>query len=139
MLCLLLYIYLSVINLSIILSTGPPSINSTTYSDTCLTTYTVVSWIPSSEPLCGPVSYNVTISPSDGVMTIRTTNTYYNFNGLIPGTSYTVTVAGINKAGTGESSTVTLHVPTNCQSTMSGITPTGKFTFIITMKYNNPL
>ena len=67
------------------------------------------------------------------------TNTSNNFTGLIPGTSYTVTVAGINKAGTGESSTVTLHVPTNCQSTMSGITPTGKFTFIITMKYNNPL
>ena len=39
------------------------------------------------------------------------TNTSNNFTGLIPGTSYTVTVAGINKAGTGESSTVTFHVP----------------------------
>ena len=58
-------------------------------------------------------------------------DTSNNFTGLIPGTSYNVTVAGINKAGTRESSTVTFHVPTNCQSTMSGITPTSKFIFII--------
>ena len=61
-----------------------------------------------------------------------------NFTGLIPGASYTVTVAGINKADTGESSTVTFYIPSNCQSTMSGITPTGKFMFII-IKYNNIL
>ena len=67
----------------------------------------------------------------------KITNTYNNFTGLIPGTSYTVTVAGINKAGTGESSTVTFHLPTKCQSTMSGITSTGKFMFI--MIYNNIL
>ena len=72
-------------------------------------------------------------------MITEITNTSNNFTGLSPGTSYTVTVAGINKAGTEESSTVTFHVPTNCQSTMSGITPTGTFMFIIIMKYNNIL
>ena len=72
-------------------------------------------------------------------MITEITNTSNNFTGLSPGTSYTVTVAGINKAGTGESSTVTLHVPTNCQSTMSGITPTGTFMLIIIIKCNNIL
>ena len=60
------------------------------------------------------------------------TDTSNNITGLIPGTSYSVTVTGINKAGTGESSTVIFHVSANCQSTMSGITPTGKFMFIMT-------
>ena len=71
------------------------------------------------------------MSPSDGVMITAITNTSNNFTRLTPGTSYTVTVACINKAGTGESSTVTFHVPTKCQSTMSEIIPTGKFIFVI--------
>jgi len=51
--------------------------------------YFTVSWNPpSSDPACGPVSYDVTVSPpSDGVMMMRMTNTFYNFTGLTPGTS----------------------------------------------------
>ena len=71
--------------------------------------YFTVSWSPpSSDPVCGPVSYNVTISPSDGVMMMRTTNTFYNFTGLTPGTNYIVTVSGINMAGIGESNMITV-------------------------------
>ena len=53
--------------------------------------------------MCGPVSYDVTISPSDGVEMMRITNTSCNFTGLTPDNSYTVTVAGRNDAGVGES------------------------------------
>jgi len=64
----------------------------------------LASWDPvSSDPVCGPVSYNVTISPSDGVMMMRVTNTSYNITGLRPDNSYIVTVAGRNDAGLGES------------------------------------
>jgi len=42
----------------------------------------------------------VTVSPSDGVIT-RITNTSYNFTGLTPDNSYTVTVAGRNNVGVG--------------------------------------
>jgi len=71
-----------------------------------------VTWSPSSgDPVCGPVSYNVTISPSDGVMMVRITNTFYNFTGLTPGTNYTVTVAGINMAGIGESNMIMFYIP----------------------------
>ena len=59
-----------------------------------------MSWDPATSDLvCGPVSYDVTISPS-GVM-MRITDTSYNFTGLTPDTSYTVTVAGRNNAGVG--------------------------------------
>ena len=70
----------------------------------CLTDITI-SWAPvSSDLVCGPVSYNVTISPSDGMMTMRITDTSYNFTGLTSDNNYTVTVAGRNRAGIGESS-----------------------------------
>jgi len=70
--------------------------------------------------VCGPVSYNVTISPSDGVM-MRITNIFYNFTGLTPGTSYTVTVAGINMAGVGESNIIMFYIPT-----VNIVVPSGK-------------
>ena len=122
--------YASIINLSIILSTGPPSISPIIYDDiSCSTTHATASWNSSSDPLCEPVSHDVTISPSDGVMITKITNTSYDFTGLTPDTRYTVIVACINIAGTGDSSTVTFHA--NCQSTMSAIRPTGKFMFIM--------
>ena len=103
--------------------TGPPSIRSITTSDTsCLTSHAVVSWDPSSsDPVCGPVSYDVTVSPSDGVMITRITNTSYNLTGLMPGTNYTVIVAGSNMAGAGESGTVTFYI-----ITMTEAVPTGE-------------
>jgi len=41
------------------------------------------------------------------------TNTSYNFTGLQFGTNYTVTVAGRNDAGVGESSIISFYIPTN--------------------------
>ena len=49
------------------------------------------------------MSYNVAISPSDGVVMMRVSDTSYNFTGLTPDNNYTVTVAGINNADVGES------------------------------------
>jgi len=106
---------------------GPPSsVSSITVGETCLKTSTIISWTPfSSNPVCGPVSYDVTISSSDGVMTMMNiTNTFYNFTGLTPGTNYTVTVAGINEAGAGESNTTTFYIPT-----MAEAVPSGELTF----------
>ena len=124
--------YASIINLSVILCTGRPSVSPIIYDNTsCSTNHATASWNSYNHPLCGPVSHDVTISPSDGVMMTEITDTFYNFTELIPGNSYTVTMTCINKAGTGEPSTITFDVPTNCQSTISGITPTGKFMFII--------
>jgi len=83
---------------------GPPSPVSSiiTTASGCLST--IVSWNPFiSDPVCGPVSYDVTISSSDGVVMMRITDTSYNFTGLIPDNSYTVTVAGRNIAGVGRS------------------------------------
>ena len=63
-----------------------------------------VSWTPSSgDPVCGPISYDVTISPSDGVMIMSINDTYYDITGLILATSYNITVISSNMAGTVES------------------------------------
>ena len=60
-----------------------------------------ISWNPvPSDPVCGQVSYEVTLASSDGVtMMMEITDTFYNFTGLEPDNSYTVTVAGRNHAG----------------------------------------
>ncbi|XP_065914326.1 uncharacterized protein [Dysidea avara] len=81
-----------------------------TITDGCLSIIT--SWNPvTSDPVCGPVSYDVTISPSDGVVMMRTTDTTYNFTGLIPYTNYNVTVAGRNYVGVGEPASVIVNAP----------------------------
>ena len=82
----------------------------------------ITSWDPvSSHPVCEPLSYDVTISPSDGVMMMRITDTSYNFTGLTLNTYYTVTVAGRNNAGVGESVSVTVN-----SSTIANVVPHGK-------------
>ena len=105
--------------------TGPPSpITSITASDTsCLTTNVIVSWDPStSDPVCEPLSYNVMISPSDGVTVMIITNTTYNFTTLTPGTAYTVTVAANNMAGIGQSNIIVFDI-----ITVTEALPNGKF------------
>ena len=98
--------------------TGPPAtLTDVIAANICLTDFTA-SWDPViSDPVCGPVSYDVTISPSDGVMMMRITDTSYNFTGLIPDNSYTVTVAGINNAGVGRSSETTVRTLQNSKLT----------------------
>ena len=108
---------------------GPPSpITSTTATDTsCLTNSTIVSWTPSSgDPVCGPISYSVTISPSNGVIIMMINDTSYNFTALTPGTNYIVTVAAINMAGVGEANTVMFYIVT-----MTEAVPSGEFKFSI--------
>ena len=66
-----------------------------------------VSWrLDGTDPVCGPVSYNVTISPSDGVMATRITDTSYHFTGLNTGITYSVAVNGANMAGVGAYTTI---------------------------------
>ena len=93
---------------------GPPSTpENVRTNETCLASFITVSWDPfTSDPECGAVSYDVTISPSAGVMMIRITDTSYNFTGLQFGANYTVSVAGRNNAGLGEPSTVVSYIPT---------------------------
>ena len=66
------------------------------------------SWDPVTNDLVcgGPLSYDVRISPSSGVMMMRITDTSYNFTGLTSDSIYTVTVAGRNNIGVGESASV---------------------------------
>ena len=93
-----------------------------TVSDTsCVTTSVVVSWTPSSgDPVCGAIIYSGTISSSDGVMTMITSHTSYNFIALTPGTNYTVTVAGVNTAGFGEAGTAMFYIITMTEAVPSG-------------------
>ena len=82
---------------------------------------TTMSWDPfTSDPVCGPVSYDVTISPSDGVMVMRINDTSYNLTGLQFGTNYTVTVAGRNDAGVGDASVIMFYKPTMEEAVPSG-------------------
>ena len=85
----------------------PPAVVNIKSSEICLVNFVAASW----DPLCGPVSYDVTISPSDGVVMMRITDTSYNFTGLTPDNSYTITVAGRNDAGVGESSMTSFYLP----------------------------
>ena len=96
----------------------PPVVDDIRSSEICLETSVIVSWDPL--PLCGPVSYDVTISPSDGVMMMRITDTSYNFTGLTTNNSYTVTVAGRNDAGVGESSLIMFYKPNINEAVPSG-------------------
>ena len=63
-----------------------------------------MSWsTANSDPVCGPVSYNLSLS-SSGVLirSVITTDTVYNFSGLAPNATYNVAIAGVNLAGVGE-------------------------------------
>ena len=69
-----------------------------------------ISWDPFiSDPLCGLVSYNVTISSSvsDNALIIMnvTDDNFHHYPGLLsPNADYAVRVAGMNNAGVGECS-----------------------------------
>ena len=79
-----------------------------------------VSWTPSSgDPVCGPISYNVTISPSDEVMIMSINDTYYSITGLIPATSYNITVISSNMVGVMESM-IMVNTPSSNDAVPSG-------------------
>ena len=72
----------------------------------------LVSWSPvGSDRLCGPVTYNITVMPSHGMM-MMINDTVYNITGLNYNTNYTITVYATNgHGGHGEPATVTVRTP----------------------------
>ena len=83
----------------------------------------IALWNPvTSDPVCGPVSYDVAISPSDGVVMRRIAGTTYSFTELTPYTVYSITVAGRNEAGVGVLVRVIVNAPT-----IANVLPHGKY------------
>ena len=71
----------------------------------------LVSWSPiSNNEACGPVSYNVTVMPSHG-MVMMVNDTAYNITGLYYNTDYTITVYATNSIDDKVSATVTVRTP----------------------------
>ena len=82
----------------------PSTPGDITINTSCLSAIT--SWDQvTSNSICGPVSYDVTVLPSDGVAMMRITDTSYMYTNLKSDNNYTVTVAGRNNAGVGNSAT----------------------------------
>ena len=92
--------------------TGPPSIDSVT-SEICLNDI-ILSWSIMSDLIaCGPVSYNVTISPDEMIIMMMINDTSYNFTGLLPGTNYGVSIEPSNMAGSGQAYTEMMRTAPN--------------------------
>ena len=70
----------------------------------------LVSWSPvSSDGAYGPVSYNVTVMPSHG-MVMRVNDTAYNITGLCYNTTYIITVYATDSVCNGKPATVTVKI-----------------------------
>ena len=77
----------------------------------------MLSWSPvDSDTECGPVTYNVTVMPSHG-MIMMINDTAYNITGLHHDTNYTITVYATNNVGDGEPAVVIVKT-----KSLSGIT-----------------
>ena len=103
---------------------GPPSaINNFIIQEICNTTISGVSWtLSSGDPVCGPVSHELTISPTDQMIIImRLTDNSYDITGLTPDTSYNLTVISSNMAGSVKS-VMTISIPNK-----NDIVPSGKY------------
>ena len=72
----------------------------------------LVSWSPfDSDTVCGPVTYNITVMPSHGMM-MMINDTAYNITGLCYNTNYAITVyATNNHGGDGEPAVVNVKTP----------------------------
>ena len=89
------------------LLTGIPSSPVLTYESTS-DCEILLSWSPvGSDTVCGPVTYNITVMPSHG-MIMMINDTVYNITGLNNNTFYTITVFASNMHGNGEPATVTV-------------------------------
>ena len=68
--------------------------------------------------MCGPVTYNITVMPSHGMM-MMINDTVYNITGLNYNTNYIITVYATNShGGHGEPATVTVRtLPGMCIAT----------------------
>ena len=71
----------------------------------------MLSWSPvGSDTMCGPVTYNITVMPSHG-MIMMINDTVYNIIGLYYITNYIITVYATNNHGSGEPARVTVKTP----------------------------
>ena len=69
----------------------------------------LVSWSPvDSDRVCGPVTYNIIVMPSHGMM-MMINDTVYNITGLNYNTNYIIIVYATNNGGQGVPVTVTLR------------------------------
>ena len=68
--------------------------------------------------MCGPVTYNITVMPSHG-MIMMINDTVYNITGLYYNTNYTITVYASNRHGDGEPATVTVKTPPGIHTNIS--------------------
>ena len=57
--------------------------------------------------MCGPVTYNITVMPSHGMM-MMINDTVYNITGLYNNTSYIITVYATSRIGKENSATVNI-------------------------------
>ena len=89
---------------------GTPSTPVLTYNTTL--NEILVSWSPvGSDGVCGPVTYNITVMPSHGMM-MMINDKVYNITGLHYNTNYIITVYATNShGGRGEPATVTVRTP----------------------------
>ena len=67
-----------------------------------------------------PVSYDVTLSPSDGVTIVKIADTSYSITGLTPDISYNVTVTSRNEAGTGKAAVMIFRIPPEEEAVLNG-------------------
>ena len=88
-------------------STGPPGAISDVIipPDAITASSFVVQWSrPSSDPVCGPVQYTVTVTTGGMlIITDSTTLTHYDVTGLNNNTVYNVSVTASNNAGSSSS------------------------------------
>ena len=84
--------------------TGAPSSPVLTYESAL--NEILVSWSPlDSDTVCGPVTYNIIVMPSHG-MIMMINDTVYNITGLNYDNKYTITVYANNSHTSGEPVTV---------------------------------
>ena len=94
----------------VVFNIGTPSTPVLTYKNT--SHEILLSWSPvGSDGVCGPVTYNITVMPSHGMM-MMINDTVYNITGLNYNTNYIITVYATNShGGHGEPATVTVRTP----------------------------
>ena len=89
--------------------------------DTMVTNTTItVVWNPADSPYCGPVFYYIVTAISladDGDRNTIVWEPRAEFSDLINGTNYSISVAAVNRAGTGPSSMINVTTLTGNEGT----------------------
>ena len=86
--------------------TGTPTSPVLTYGSTL--NEILVSWSPvDSDTMCGPVTYNITVMPSHG-MIMMINDTVHNIIGLNYNTNYSINVYAANNHTSGEPTKLTV-------------------------------